>query len=195
MKALRYGLWALVAVAAIVLAVLLVRSPERTSTETGMVEFGGPFTLVDSSGQAFPSSKLDGKPFAVFFGFTHCPDVCPTTLARLVSLRKQLGKGEEAFEIVFISVDPERDRPADVGKYAEMFDSKIIGLTGSPEQIEQVKKNYGIFSEKVPTENGDYTVDHTSSVLLFDSDGKFVATLSPDEQDQPALDKLKRLTR
>lgn len=196
MKAVRIILWALVAVAAAGLLFLWLRSPDASPTSqmtTSKVDFGAPFTLVDSNGQPFPSSRLAGKPYAIFFGFTHCPDVCPATLGRLVSLRDRLGEGADAFNIVFVTVDPERDGPAEVGKYAELFDSPIIGLTGSPAQIEQVKKAYGIHSEKVPTESGDYTVDHTASVLLFDRKGEFVSTLSPQEQDRPAIDKLKRL--
>lgn len=197
MKQVRYVLWALVVVAAAVFAFLLLRSPESpgsSRTTLQRVDLGAPFTLFDSRGQPFRSSQLDGKPYAMFFGFTHCPDVCPTTLARLVSLRKRLGEGEDAFNIVFVTVDPERDGPAEVGAYSEAFGGPVIGLTGSPAQIEEVKKSHGIFSQKVPAGEKDYSVDHTATVLLFDSDGKFVATLAPEEQDQPAIDKLRRLT-
>src|SRR5437868_4633960 len=112
------------------------------------VSFGGPFTLVDSGGQPFASNKLAGRPYAIFFGFTHCPDVCPTTLARLVKLRRLLGS-DDAFQIVFVTVDPERDGPKEVGSYTQLFGSKIIGLTGSATQIAKAEKDYGIFSEKV----------------------------------------------
>ena len=105
--------------------------------------------MVDSKGQPFASSKLAGRPYAIFFGFTHCPDVCPTTLARLVKLRRQLGADDAAFQIVFVTVDPERDGPAEVGRYADLFGAPVIGLTGSPAQVARVKKDYGIFSEKV----------------------------------------------
>jgi len=155
---------------------------------------GGPFTLTGADGKPFPSTRLAGKPYAIFFGFTHCPDVCPTTLSRLVQLRQQLKSGDHPFEIVFVSVDPERDGPSEVGKYAELFNSPIIGLTGSSTQIEQVKKQYGIYSRKVPDGSGSYSVDHTATVLLFDRNGQFSATVAPDEQDGPALEKLKRIT-
>ena len=94
----------------------------------------------------FASTRLAGKPFAIFFGFTHCPDVCPTTLARLTRLRRALGQGDEAFQIVFVSVDPERDGPAEVGAYAKLFDTPVIGLTGTPAQVDQVKKQYAVYS-------------------------------------------------
>jgi protein SCO1/2 len=158
------------------------------------ISFGGPFNLVGSDGQPFSSARLAGKPYAIFFGYTQCPDVCPTTLARLVRLRRQLDDGEQPFKIVFVSVDPEHDTPTEVGRYTELFGSPVIGLTGSPAQVDQVKKTFGIYSKKVPDGQGGYTVDHTATVLLFDKDGKFVATIAPDEGDDAALGKLKRMT-
>ena len=193
MRTVRIVLWVLVAVALAALGFAYLRQPpaEPHPTKT-QISFGGPFVLVDSKGQPFASSRLTGKPYAMFFGFTHCPDVCPTTLARLVKLRRQLD-GDESFQIVFVTVDPERDGPTEVGRYTELFGAPIIGLTGSTAQIAQVKKEFGIFSEKVGT-GDDYTVDHTASVLLFDRAGQFQSTISPDETDPAALAKLKRLT-
>jgi len=178
------------------MAYLMLRPvPEPTTDQAFTVSsMGGPFTLTGADGKPFPSTRLAGKPYAIFFGFTHCPDVCPTTLSRLVQLRQQLKSGDHPFEIVFVSVDPERDGPSEVGKYAELFNSPIIGLTGSSTQIEQVKKQYGIYSRKVPDGSGSYSVDHTATVLLFDRNGQFSATVAPDEQDGPALEKLKRIT-
>ena len=197
MSRVRIILWALVAVALVAFAFLSfrpARTPAPQSQPMVMSSIGGPFTLVGSDGQPFSSAKLAGKPYAIFFGFTHCPDVCPTTLARMIKLRQELGAGDRPFEIVFVTVDPERDGPTEVGKYAELFNSPITGLTGSPAQIEQVKKRFGIFSKKVPDGSGDYSVDHTSTVLLFDRKGGFVATFAPEEQDSAALAKLKRIT-
>ena len=196
MRRVRIILWALVAVALAAFAFLSfqpARTPAPQSQPMVMSSIGGPFTLVGSDGKAFSSAKLAGKPYAIFFGFTHCPDVCPMTLARMAKLRQELG-GNKAFEIIFVTVDPERDGPSEVGKYAELFDTPVIGLTGSPAQIEQVKKQFGIFSKKVPDGSGDYSVDHTSTVLLFDRKGGFVATIAPEEQDSAALAKLKRIT-
>ena len=196
MRTLRTMLWIAVGVAAIVLGVLYWRlaapapAPEE---QPSLVNFGGPFTLVDSKGEPFASNKLAGAPYAIFFGFTHCPDVCPTTLARLARLRKQLGQGDDALSIVFVTVDPERDGPAEVGRYASLFGSPVIGLTGSTAQIAQVKKAYGIYSEKAGS-GPDYSVDHTATVLLFDREGKFQSTISQEENDQAALAKLRRLT-
>jgi protein SCO1/2 len=191
----RLIIWALCAVVLVAIGVFWVTLPKQQHQPTRMVtstSFGGPFTLVGSDGHPFGTDQLKGKPYVLFFGFTHCPDTCPTTLARLVRLRRDAG-GDGAFNIVFVTVDPERDGPKEMGTYSKAFGAPIIGLTGSPAQIDQVKKEFGIFSQKVPTGDGDYTVDHTATILLFDRDGKFVATIAPDEQDQPAADKLKRM--
>jgi protein SCO1 len=194
-KRVRMVLWALVGLAAAGGAYLALYPPRpgtlASSSGLPLDTIGGPFTLIGSDGLPFSSSKLAGKPAAIFFGFTHCPDVCPTTLARLTKLRRQLG--EDGFSIVFITVDPERDQPADVGRYATLFDTPVIGLTGSPAQIDRVKKQFGVFSQKVPTPGGDYSVDHTATVFLLDRNGKFVATLSPEEGNDVALDKLRRI--
>jgi protein SCO1/2 len=176
------------------MVVLIWRQSEpqqAASTELGTI--GGPFTLIASDGQPYASSKLNGKPAAIFFGFTHCPDVCPTTLARLARLRRELGQGEDALSIVFVSVDPERDTPAEIASYISLYDTPIIGLTGTTAQIEQVKKQFGIYSRKVEQPGGGYSVDHSASVILLDKNGQFVATLSPEEGDKVALEKLKRI--
>jgi len=190
---LRAILWVLVGLAAIggILVALQSRSPQSSSAD--LASIGGPFTLVGSDGRPFSSSRLNGKPAAIFFGFTHCPDVCPTTLARLVTLRRQAGKGDEALSIVFITVDSERDGPAEVGGYASLFGAPVIGLTGSPTDIERVKKQFGVFSQKVDQPGGGYSVDHSAAVFLMDRNGKFVATLSPEESDNVALAKLQRI--
>ena len=190
----RLILWALVGLAAIGGILLALQPRPPVSRETAMGTIGGPFTLTASDGKPFSSSRLNGRPAAILFGFTHCPDVCPTTLARLVKLRKELGKGDDALSIVFISVDPERDGPAEVGSYASLFNAPVIGLTGSPADIERVKKQFAVYSAKVQQPGGGYSVDHSAAVFLMDRDGKFVATLSPDEGDPVALDKLRRIS-
>lgn len=193
---LRIILWVLVGVASLASIALIWRqSAERqTVTQTGMATIGGPFTLVGTDGKPFASSRLNGKPAAIFFGFTHCPDVCPTTMARLARLRRQLGQGDDALSIVFISVDPERDTPAELATYMQLFETPVVGLTGSTAQVEQVKKQFGIYSQKVEQPGGGYSVDHTAAVILMDRNGQFVATLSPEEGDAVALEKLKRIT-
>ena len=197
MRGVRIVLWVLVGFAFLAFAFLMLRPAPGPTVQGEPLELssiGGPFTLTGSDGKPFASSSLAGKPYAIFFGFTHCPDVCPTTLARMVRLRQRLGAGDRPFEILFVTVDPKRDDPPEVGKYAELFNSPVTGLTGSPAQIEQVKKQYGIFSKQVPDGSGGYSVDHTATVLLFDREGKFTGTIAPEDQDGAALAKLKRIS-
>ena len=205
LQKVRLLIWALAAVAAAGFAVLLLR-PQAGPGETILTRaapgtpgftLGGPFTLTGADGKPFNSAQaLAGKPYTLFFGFTNCPDVCPNTLARLARLRQQLGKGDDAFQIVFVSVDPERDTPQAVGKYAELFNTPIIGLTGTREQVDEVAKQHAIYQAKVADEAapGGYTMDHGAAVLLFGRDGKFVGTIALEEGDAPALDKLRRIT-
>jgi protein SCO1/2 len=192
-RRLRTILWVLVAIAAIAGILVALQPPSPSSRETGLATIGGPFTLTGGDAMPFQSSRLNGKPAAIFFGFTHCPDVCPTTLARLVKLRRQLDEGDDAMSIIFITVDPDRDGPAEVGSYASLFGAPVIGLTGKPADIERVKKQFGVFSQKVDQPGGGYSVDHSASVFLMDRNGHFVATLSPEEGESVALEKLKRL--
>ena len=196
LRTLRILLWILVVVALAGVTLLLLRAPNgngAATVRTTSVSFGGPFTLTGGDGKQFSSSRLNGRPHAIFFGFTNCGDVCPTTLGRLAKLRRELGEGDQSFDILFITIDPKRDGPKEVGQYATLFNTPIIGLTGSPAQIDQVKKQYGIHAEVVPGHDDHYDVDHTSSVLLFGRDGKLAGTISPEEADSAALDKLRRI--
>lgn len=196
MRRIRIGLWVLAGLAALIGLVIALRpmpTDAPIASSGSLVEIGGPFTLTGSDGRAFSSERLAGKPYALFFGFTHCPDVCPTTLARLAKLRGALGKGDDSFAIVLVTVDPERDTPAEMARYAGLFGTPVIALTGSATAIDQVKKQFGVYSAKVPPSATDYTVDHTATVFLIDRDGKFAATISPGEGDDAARAKLERL--
>ena len=197
MRQVRILLWVLVALALIGAGALLLlrrEPPELPQLAAKPVAIGGPFVLTDVDGRTVPSSRLAGRPYAIFFGFTHCPDVCPTTLARIVRLRRQLEAVGEPLQIVFVTVDPERDSPAELKRYLALFEDPIVGLTGTAAQIDQAKRQFGIYSAKVPDKSGGYTVDHTATVLLFDRDGRFVSTISPEEGDPVALEKLKRIS-
>ena len=200
---LRVILWSLVGVAALAFAGLLLMRPEGPQTtsraDPGMPGFtiGAPFTLTGADGKPFSSAQaLAGRPYAVFFGFTNCPDVCPNTLGKLAKLRSQLGQGDKAFAILCVSVDPKRDTPAVVRDYVGLFGTPIIGLTGTEEQVAAVAKSHAIYEARIPNKEapGGYTVDHGSQVLLFGKDGKFVSTIAQEEGNAPALDKLRRIT-
>jgi protein SCO1 len=196
LKRVRLLLWALIALAIVGTGVLLLIhrftvQPNRSATPA-QSGFGGPFTLIGSDGKPFSSARLLGRPYAMYFGFTRCGDVCPTTLSRMVKLRKEVG-GNDKFDIVFVTIDPKNDGPREVGQYAELFNSPIIGLTGSQAQIDQVKKQFGIYAQPSPDPMPGKEMMHSAIVLLFDHDGKFVTTVSPDEPDADALSKLRRL--
>ena len=192
LRTIRIVLWILVGLAAAGAAILYVQRSSVSADETKLA-LGAPFVLTDSQGRKFDSRSLKGKPHVMFFGFTHCPDVCPNTLARLAKLRKQLGKGDDAFQILFVSVDPERDTPAELGNYIKLFNTPVIALTGTPQQIADVIRSFGIYAKKAPTEGGGYTMDHSAQVLLFDADGDFRGTIAFDETDEPALKKLRNI--
>ena len=190
-------LWVLVAVAAIGAAALWLvpREHARSAQQiAGPVKtnFGGPFTLTGGDGKLFSSQALEGRPYAIFFGFTRCGDVCPTTLARLVKLRREAAN-DQAMHVVFITIDPANDGPKEVGQYAGLFNAPIIGLTGSQAEIGQVKKQYGIHAEPTPHAGKGQEMMHTGSVLLFDRAGKFAGTISASEPDADAIRKLKKL--
>lgn len=195
-RQVRLLLWLLVALAIAGTAALLLikRVPDHPdqSATVAQAGFGGPFTLVGSDGKPFSSAKLLGKPYAMYFGFTRCGDVCPTTLSRMVKLRNQSG-GADKFNIVFVTIDPTYDGPKEVGQYATLFNSPIIGLTGSPAQIDHVKKEFGIYAQPEPHAPAGQEMMHSAIVLLFDRNGKFITTIAPDESDADALTKLKTL--
>jgi protein SCO1 len=196
LRRVRLLLWLLIALAIVGTGALVVvprlSTYDNKAPEAAASTFGGPFTLIGSDGQPFSSAKLLGKPYAMYFGFTRCGDVCPTVLSRMVKLRNQ-ASGADKFSIVFVTIDPAHDGPGQVGQYAGLFNSPIIGLTGSPAQIDHVKKEFGIYAQPSPHPMAGKEMEHSAAVLLFDRDGKFAATISPDEPDADALAKIKTL--
>jgi protein SCO1/2 len=196
LKQVRLLLWLIVALAAIGTAALYLvpyeKAPREVRDGTTKASFGGPFTLVGGNGKAFSSQALQGKPYAIYFGFTRCGDVCPTTLSRLVRLRRGAAS-DQAMNIVLVTIDPANDGPKEVSQYASLFSAPIIGLTGSRAQIDQVKKQYGIYAEPVPHAPMGQQMMHTATALLFDRSGQPAGTISPDEPDADALAKVKKL--
>lgn len=157
------------------------------------VTIGGPFTLTSNTGETVTDADLKGAPFAVFFGFTHCPEVCPTTLWEMSEALKGLGPDGDALKMLFITVDPARDTPEVMARYLQSFDPRIVALTGSEAQIDAVAKHYRAYWNRVPTDDGGYTMDHTASVFLMDAEGTFQGTIAYEEQADVRLEKLKRL--
>jgi protein SCO1/2 len=178
----------LVAVLAVVLLVS-GRMPAPVTTAASAV--GGPFRLVDQNGKTVTDEDLKGRPYLVFFGFTHCPDICPTTLFEVSEVLRQLGPDAGGARALFVTVDPERDTPEKLKDYLSSFDPRLIGLTGSPDAIERVLKAYRVYYKKVPTEGG-YTMDHTALVYLMDKQGRFVAPFNLKQGSAEAAATLRR---
>lgn len=153
---------------------------------------GGPFSLIDHNGKPLTDENMKGHPFLVFFGFTHCPDVCPTTLFDVSEVLKQLGPGAGGARALFVTVDPERDTPAIMKDYLSNFDPNLVGVTGSRDAIDKTLKAYRVYSKKVPTEASDYTMDHTALVYLMDKQGRFVAPFSLKRRPEEAAADLRR---
>ena len=196
LRKFRMLLWLLVPVAVLGAAALILsrNTPSGADVAQGMQAApGAPFVLEGADGKPFSSARLSGKPYAIYFGFTRCGDICPTTLARLARLRDKV-TGTGKLNIVFVTIDPAHDGPKEVGQYAGLFNSPIIGLTGSQAQIDRVKKQYGIFAQPSSHPMAGKEIEHSAVVLLFDRNGKFVTTIAPDDPDNDALSKLKALT-
>jgi protein SCO1 len=182
---------ALVVGAGLGIATALRPSPEQvTATATPL---GAPFRLVSDEDRPITDADLRGKPTVLYFGFTFCPEVCPTTLAELSGLMKKLGPVADRLNCAFVTVDPERDTPKVMHEYVSAFDPRIRGLTGSTDEIAAVARSYGAYYKKVPLDGGGYTMDHTASVFLLDAKGGFVGTIAYGEDEASALAKLKRL--
>ena len=153
---------------------------------------GGPFELTDQNGKPISDKDLRGKPFLVFFGFTHCPDVCPTALFEVSEILRGLGPDADRVGALFVSVDSERDTPAVLKDYLSSFDPHLRGLTGDPATVAAVAKAYRVYYKKVPLEEGDYTIDHTALVYLMDKQGRFVAPFNIKQPKEAAIADLRR---
>ncbi|MCA0420294.1 MAG: SCO family protein [Proteobacteria bacterium] len=196
LKWVRYGAWTAVAIVAFVSAAILlgwwrVEGPGRADM-VGQNEpaVGGPFTLVNHAGKTMTDMEFRGRPMAVFFGFTNCPEVCPTTLVQMANLTKQIGPAADRLQVLLITVDPERDTPEQLALYLQSFDPRVVGLTGSREQVDAVLKAYKAYAKKIPTDNG-YTMDHSASVYLMRADGSFRTMIDYHEEDTSALAKIR----
>jgi len=152
---------------------------------------GGPFQLTDQSGATVTDRSLQGRPTLIFFGFTHCPDVCPTSLFEMSEVLRAMGKDADRVNAYFISVDPERDNASTMKDYLSSFDPHLKGLTGDPAAVAKVTSEYRVYFKKVPLKDGDYTMDHTALVYLMDRDGKFVAPFNLNRTPEEAAADLK----
>ncbi|KIZ43825.1 MULTISPECIES: SCO family protein [Rhodopseudomonas] len=159
---------------------------------TAPASIGGPFQLTDQTGQTVTEKSLLGKPTLIFFGFTHCPDVCPTSLFEISEVLRAMGKDADHVNAYFVSVDPERDNQAAMKDYLSSFDPHLKGLTGSAEAVQKIVSEYRVYAKKVPLKDGDYTMDHTALIYLMDRDGNFVAPFNLKRKPEEAATDLKR---
>lgn len=183
----------LIVVVAISAAALGYLYLNQGGTGPAAVPIGGPIRLTDQDGKPFDSKTLDGKPFAVFFGFTHCPDACPTTLSEMARTEEEIGEPAKGFTTLFVTVDPERDTPPVLKEYISNFNGNTVALSGTPEQIAQVAKDYRVFYKKVPTSDGGYTMDHTAVLYLMGRQGEFRDVIAYSEDHERFVEKVKKL--
>ena len=175
----------------VALGVAAVLTLTPAGREVAASDVGGAFSLVDMEGRAVTEQDFRGEPHLVFFGFTHCPDVCPTKLFEIAqtldAVKERSGRDIRA---LFVTVDPERDTPEAMKSYVSSFDDRIVGLTGTPEQVAEVVSAYRAYARKVPLEDGDYTMEHTAVVYVMDDEGRFVAGLNTAQAPEDVATEL-----
>ena len=179
-----------IGLAALVVALVLTVRPAEQETRPSAV--GGPFVLVSHEGKTVTEGDLKGSPYLVFFGFTHCPDICPTKLFEISEVLRATGERGRDLRALFITVDPERDTPEALKSYLGSFDERIVGLTGDRAAVEGAIRAYRGFARQVPLKDGGYTMEHTALVYLMDRNGRFVGALNLDRAPAEAARDLLR---
>ncbi|MCP8893796.1 SCO family protein [Shinella daejeonensis] len=197
MKTVRLTLWIAVALVAALLGWLTLEMT-RSNQATAEGPFGVPFQLVAQDGSPITEKAFTGKPSALFFGFTHCPEVCPTTLFELDGWLNKVDPDGSKLQAYFVTVDPERDTPEIVGQYVGNVSKRITAISGAPQDVLAMAKGFRVYYRKVPLDekkpDGDYTMDHTASVFLLDSQGRFRGTIAYGENAEVAEQKLANLS-
>lgn len=191
----RTALWALVILFAGALAWVSFEMTRNDGPDEG--PYGVPFALVDDDGAVITEAAFRGQPTALFFGFTHCPDVCPTTLFEMDGWMKSVDPDGDDIAAYMVSVDPERDTPDVLDDYVSSVSDRIGGITGNPEDVAEMVKGFNVYARKVPLDeddpDGDYTMDHTASVFLLDADGRLRSTIAYGENPDSARQKIENL--
>ena len=185
-------LGAFVAGMALFSAVILIVTGRPPAPIAGPSAIGGPFQLVDQNARPITDQDLKGKPFLVFFGFTHGPDICPATLFEVSEILRAMGPDADKVRALFVTVDPERDTPDKLKDYLSSFDPHLVAATGDPAAVKAMEKAYRVYSKKVPLEAGGYTMDHTALVYLMDKEGRFVAPFNVKRKAAEAAADLRR---
>lgn len=192
-RTIQFGLLGVAAIVAAILGYLSLTQFNGNAPPLVTVQIGGPFNLVSSKGGTVKSSDLVGKPHALFFGFTHCPEVCPTTLYEMSTALGKLGDGAKDFRVFFVSVDPERDTVENMRGYMASFDPRMEALVPTLDQLTRIARDFRVYYAKVPTSDGSYTMDHTATVYLMDGDGQLAGTIAFGESPETREAKLKKL--
>jgi protein SCO1 len=174
------------------LAIFLLVSP-RDNSQTAAI--GGPFHLVDDRGRPVSDQDLRGKPTAIYFGYTFCPEVCPTTLSDMAGWIKDLGGDADKINFVFVTVDPQRDTAKVMHEYVASFDPRIRGFTGTPQAVAQAAKAYRVYYQRVPLQGGNYAMDHSTSIYLMDTRGRYFDRIAYQEDPKSAVEKLRAILR
>lgn len=197
-RTIKTGAWVAIAALLLLMATLLSYQYFIKGTDSqymsGM-KIGEPFKLIDHNGDTITEEAFSGKPTAVFFGFTHCPEVCPTTLYELAGWLDILGDEGKDINSYFITIDPERDTPQIMKSYVENFTDRIVGITGSPKDVLKLAKSWHVYWKKIPLDDDDYTMDHSASIFLVDAKGHFKGTISFGESSDTAIQKLENLAK
>ena len=201
MRIARYILWILVIIVSTAAAYFYVTERPFSSgaKQVTAIKLGGEFELLRHDGEKISDKDLLGKPHAIFFGFTNCPEVCPTTLYEMTDWLEKLAQDANRLDVYFMTVDPQRDDVEHLAQYLSSFDSRIIGITGEKKKVEQALRSFNVYFKRADNpkegnnEDGEYSVDHTASIFLLNAAGEFVGTIAYGESGETAVKKLRRL--
>ena len=177
----------------LVLTFLFAEYLSRKNAPEKLSDIINKVNLIDHNGQPFKSATLKNKPSLLFFGFTNCPEICPTTLADLSEITKKITLNDDSINIIFVTLDPKRDNKEHLKDYIEYFDGNIIGVTGNKIEIKEFADNWGVFYETIKTTDNNYTLNHTATVFMIDKLGNFRGTISWGENESSVIQKINNL--
>jgi len=177
----------------LVLTFLFAEYLSRKNAPEKLSDIINKVNLIDHNGQPFKSATLKNKPSLLFFGFTNCPEICPTTLADLSEITKKITLNDDSINIIFVTLDPKRDNKEHLKDYIEYFDGNIIGVTGNKIEIKEFADNWGVFYETIKTTDNNYTLNHTATVFMIDKLGNFRGTISWGENESFIIQKINNL--
>ncbi|VAV96704.1 Cytochrome oxidase biogenesis protein Sco1/SenC/PrrC, thiol-disulfide reductase involved in Cu(I) insertion into CoxII Cu(A) center [hydrothermal vent metagenome] len=197
MRTLRYILWGLVAVTAATMVYLFLNGGlgSQSNQQLAGRVLGSEFTLTRHDGKPVTDKELLGKPHVMFFGFTNCPEICPTSLFEIGNWLDKLGKDAERISVYFVTVDPGRDTAQVMSRYLSSFDPRIVGITGKVSKVEEMLRSFRVYFKRVELEDGNYTMDHTATVYLLNSEGRFVRSIAYGENGKSAVAKLRLMLK